>query len=464
MTVFAANRSTAPHRSDTSHKPLYLDLFQHNGEPRSKLAEEFLQTQLAAARQLAVDLPTSADGLAVWANRNVVAVGEQYRNYLAQRKAGGARHYFANKSQALFFLKMVAPTKLVDGAWLYGLLNYWQDMLIQPLIKTYLEELGEGDACKNHVAIYKKLLNAQGCEDWLGIDERYFQQGAIQLALAYNAEKFLPEIIGFNLGYEQLPLHLLITAYELAELGIDPYYFTLHITIDNLDSGHAKKAMQSVIELCAGQRYSADFYRRVVNGYQLNGLGEDTGSIIKSFNLDREVVALLTKKSDIGKYMHSDRCRIGGRTINDWLTQPHDIPKFLQVLEKSAWIRRHQNPIDSRFWQLIQGEQPQMFGVFTTYEQQVIYDWIAGDWLSEQKPKQFRAAVAAEHPAAVDSKDSECRSVTALSPLRGNYLGVSPSANKNAVMRQLIASMSPALHATPAGLNAARIYKDLLNS
>jgi hypothetical protein len=61
-----------------------------------------------------------------------------------------------------------------------------------------------------------------------------------------NAEKFLPEVIGFNLGYEQLPLHLLITAYELKELHIDPYYFTLHITVDNADSGHAKQAVDAV--------------------------------------------------------------------------------------------------------------------------------------------------------------------------------------------------------------------------
>ena len=70
-------------------------------------------------------------------------------------------------------------------------------------------------------------------------------QGLIQLALAYNSDQFLPELIGYNLGYEQLPLHLLITAYELNELGIDPYYFTLHVTVDNADSGHARKAWEA---------------------------------------------------------------------------------------------------------------------------------------------------------------------------------------------------------------------------
>jgi hypothetical protein len=61
-------------------------------------------------------------------------------------------------------------------------------------------------------------------------------------------------VIGYNLGYEQLPLHLLITSYELNELGIDPYYFTLHVTVDNAGSGHAHKAVQALRDLMARRR------------------------------------------------------------------------------------------------------------------------------------------------------------------------------------------------------------------
>ena len=115
----------------------------------------------------------------------------------------------------------MAPTKLVDGAWLYGLLQRWDDARFTALIQTYLEELGDGLPEKNHVVLYRKLLASQGCDDWRELDDEHFVQGAIQLALAEHAEQFLPEIIGFNLGYEQLPLHLLITSYELTELGVD---------------------------------------------------------------------------------------------------------------------------------------------------------------------------------------------------------------------------------------------------
>src|SRR5690606_1606471 len=120
----------------------------------------------------------------------------------------------------------------------------------------------------------------------------HFVQGAIQLALAEHAERFLPEIIGFNLGYEQLPLHLPITAYELTELGIDPYYFTLHVTVDNADSGHAKKAVQSLLDAWPQVADGAEFYRRVRAGYRLNELGASTVSVIGDFDLQREVLRI----------------------------------------------------------------------------------------------------------------------------------------------------------------------------
>jgi hypothetical protein len=34
---------------------------------------------------------------------------------------------------------------------------------------------------------------------------------------------------------------------------------------------------------------------------------------------------------------------------------------------------------NSRFWKLLQGERAEMFGVFSSYELQVIHDWIRGD-------------------------------------------------------------------------------------
>src|SRR5690606_39248043 len=96
-----------------------------------------------------------------------------------------------------------------------------------------------------------------------GLPDAHYEQGLIQLALGWNAQDFLPEIVGFNLAYEQLPLHLLISAYELNELGIDPYYFTLHITVDNTDTGHARRACQAAIDAAPRMHDGGEYWRRV---------------------------------------------------------------------------------------------------------------------------------------------------------------------------------------------------------
>src|SRR5687768_1310387 len=208
----------------------------------------YLARQLEAVMRFEADVPQDLDTLSSWIDANTRHVGLQYGQYLKSRKAGAGRHYFTNKSHALYFLKSVAPTKLVDGAWLYGLVRHWRDGRFSALIRIYLEELGEGIPEKNHVVIFRKLVALHGCDQWKKLSNTRYVQGAIQLSLAHHAADFLPETIGFNLGYEQLPLHLLICAYELNELGIDPYYFTLHITVDNAVSGHAKKALQGLFD------------------------------------------------------------------------------------------------------------------------------------------------------------------------------------------------------------------------
>ena len=43
--------------------------------------------------------------------------------------------------------------------------------------------------------------------------------------------------VGFNMAYENLPLHMAITVQELQELKPDLYYFILHVSIDSSHSG-----------------------------------------------------------------------------------------------------------------------------------------------------------------------------------------------------------------------------------
>lgn len=432
------------------------------------LARAFLKEQLDAASFLECDLPDDPESLASWLETNVSQVGEQYRRYREVRAQGAPRRYFANRAHAGYFLRAIAPTKLVDGAWLYGLLQHWSDARFLPLIRTYLEELGNGEAEKNHVVLYQRLLASVGGEDGEGLRDEHFIQGAIQLCLARLADDFLPEVVGFNLGYEQLPLHLLITAYELNELGIDPYYFTLHVTVDNAASGHARKAQQALAALLPSGQGRDAFWRRVRRGYRLNLLGASAESVAAEFDLNDEVVAILTRKSSVGQYLHSDYCRIDGLTVNQWLGDPERIPEFLAALERRGWIKRGRPAQESRFWRLIEGERAEMFGVFTEYETQVLHDWIAdqGDGSAtatragtgspegrtfRQQLRQRTAAADVEPKAAVHPP---VRSVE--ESLLETRLGSCP--DRESMMDELVSLLSPARHHRPDGLLATRLF------
>ncbi len=445
-------------------REIYFDLFHGPASARETgKAADFLHHQLVKAAHLDSDLPDKTDDLVAWMNASVEEVGKLYRAYLDERQAGKPRRYFRNKAHALYFLRGVAPTKLVDGAWLYGLLSRWQDARFLSLIQTYLEELGEGQPSKNHVVLYRKLLASQGCENWDDLSDEHFVQGAIQLALAYNADKFLPEVIGFNLGYEQLPLHLLITAYELKELGIDPYYFTLHITVDNADSGHARKAVDAIYSSMPRVGDSEEWMRRVRNGYNLNLLGSSTQSVIEEFDLEGELCAIFARKAVVGQYAHSDYRQIAGRSVNDWLSRPEETSRFISEMEKAGWFKRHQDPRNSRFWKMIQSDKAKMFGVFSPYEQQVIFDWIAGDvenvrpfstpFSSETKQRVLDSLQAANDENDASDFDAENRELE-------RQLANSDSAAE--MMATLISLISPANHHSAPGLKAIRLFNGLL--
>jgi hypothetical protein len=415
------------------------------------LAQSFLQEQLQLAAQLTDSLPEDPTTWHAWVAEHCADVARQYADYLQQRKAGGPRQFFRGKAQALYFLQAVAPTKLVDGAWLSGLLPRWQDPRFQGLLRTFLEELGEGNPAQNHVVIYRKLLAEHDLQDSSAIDDERYLQGAIQLALGICGTDYLPEVIGYNLGYEQLPLHLLISSYELSELGIDPYYFTLHVTIDNASTGHAQKAVQAALDLMPLEADRTEFLRRVSLGYRLNDLGQGSRAIIEGFDLERELLAMLERKCPFAQHMHSDYCRFEGQTVNQWLAAPEQLPGFLQALQNKGWIKRHEDPQASRFWQLIAGDGAAMFGVFNAYEKQLVHDWIAGDWTSSDQAKPVRRHSQTAAPIEGLEQDPDIQALNAA--LQGQ--------DALSQMAVLIPWLAPARHAHPAGLLATRRFIEL---
>jgi hypothetical protein len=429
-------------------------------------------------RDEACDLPDSPDALLQWQQGNLDRTGEAYQRYLAERKGGAPRRYFHSRAHALYFLRAVAPTKLVDGAWLYGLLPDSANPHFSDLLFTYVEELGDGDPGRNHVLLYRRLIEALGIVDWCEQPDDSYVQGALQLALAACTDALLPEVIGFNLGYEQLPLHLLITSYELDELGIDPTYFTLHVTVDNAAGGHAQRALRAAIANVPALADDGSFWSRVTDGYRLSNAGMGTTDAIAAFDIQRELVRVMDGRAAEGSAAHSDYCRIEGRTVNAWLQSPDGVAGFLAALERKGWLRRGDDPARSRFWKLLQGPGASMFGVFGDYEQQVIYDWIRGDAAADGAPfvRETDPAAAPAAPRAfrhvrrtaqagpalglADLAEADAGLDPDLTELR-QVLATGDAKEQGAVLRRLL---GPALHWAPAGLEATRHVSRMLRT
>ncbi|HCN73415.1 MAG TPA: hypothetical protein DIS96_17585 [Pusillimonas sp.] len=489
-TVSPTLPSAAPSDSpawQNSCRQLYFALLGESGSRVGQIDEStrcasraFLLEKLHVARTLDSDFPAESRLLPEVMHQAHEDTAHAYRRYLDERRAGSPRRYFSCRAHAMHFLRAVAPTKFVDGAWLYGLLSRWQDPRLASLIRIYLEELGCGVASQNHVVLYKQLLARYGCDHWENGPDAHFTQGAVQLALAHHADAFLPELIGFNLGYEQLPLHLPISAYELNELDIDPYYFTLHMTIDNASTGHARKALQSVLDCIPRMGDAAQFYRRVEDGYRLNLVGMGTPDAIASFDLEQELLRVLADKASIGAHLHSDYCLIGGKPVSQWLSPAGQIPEMLAALQATGWIRRGQSPEHSRFWRLLTDERAPMFGVFDGYEQQLLHDWIqadtsatstarptvrpgrhAPDGNDEQALAPMESGASIEqiiaHHAQGQVEPANCAEVDAL------FKQLEGVGTKSQALGILEGMLSPANHPTPAGLAATRLYADLFS-
>ncbi|MBA4327350.1 MAG: hypothetical protein C0428_03925 [Polaromonas sp.] len=457
----------------------HLLLQGHAGVSLKAAAAGFLDQQIAGVAGGACELPATPQELEAWMQTGAQSATAAYGHYLEQRQAGAPRRYFSNRAHALYFLRAVAPTKLVDGAWLYGLLKHWRNPRFADLLRTYVEELGDGAADKNHVVIYRALMARYGLESLDGLDDELYTQGVIQLALACSAEDYLPEVIGFNLGYEQLPLHLLISAYELNELGLDPYYFQLHVTVDNPDTGHAKRAVQAVLDNLPRLGDADDFWRRVRQGYQLSNAGVGSTDVIAGFDIEREVVRIFSHKSAAGHGAHSDYCRVAGRNINDWLARKEDIPEFLGALQKAGWIRRGAPVEESRFWGLLQGARAEMFGVFSPYELQLIHDWIRGD--ASQDGRAYTEAVGDTHTARrpsfrVAARLAATRGLSTFDVAGANDAQDLLDVDLQSLSQQLatldacgqgrllVQAMAPGQHWTPAGLLATRMFMQRVSS
>jgi len=416
------------------HKQLYYKL--HHLEHHPEILPECRELLLGLLSSTIADVAKephsgiltvehfSRNGLDEFLKAKDVDVTNRWEEYLTRRRAGGSREMLSDKEEAKWWLKQAAPVKYVDGAWLGHINKISTPFKYRKITKNawqvMSEELGDGDLAKNHVHVYRELMEdieaalpAADSEDFIHprhdlTEARCWKAAMAQLTISLFPHEFLPEALGFNMAYESLPLHLLKTVKELRELRLNPYYFELHISIDNADSGHAAMAMAAVtnyIELVAekeGQEAAHIAWKRVQAGYIL-AEGLPTTPESPSLKVQAEesfprtgteaaLIDIFAAKSFVAHKIHcNSRLKIGRRSLVDWL-EPNAFKEaqwqkeFLQDLSNcKPWVIKGDSEKSRLVKELLW--EGKMFGSFTEKEVEVVKAWIDELGSATQSPK-----------------------------------------------------------------------------
>ena len=216
MTTLPLSRSTQAASGGPSQQ-LYLLLRE---APDRAAATAYLQRRLAEAAALPAAWSGGLPELENWLELRGRNRAEEFRHYQQGRQEGAPRRHFATLAQARRFLCVQAPGLLAEGAWLHSALDHWRQPPYMPLVKLYLDYLGKGVPAANHVAQVRQVLAVQACATWQDLEDSGFVQGAIRLALASTGERYLPELLGYQLATPDQPAAQPSILLELAELGI----------------------------------------------------------------------------------------------------------------------------------------------------------------------------------------------------------------------------------------------------
>ncbi|MEC4749192.1 iron-containing redox enzyme family protein [Methylomicrobium sp. Wu6] len=185
-------------------------------------------------------------------------------------------------------IEQLAPSILTDGCWLQQVsrLRFTSYAAIGAfLYKIYDDETGNGIVAQNHPLIYRQLLDSLHIDLPPIHDQNFcrhpgfigsaFDIPVYLMAISQFPATFLPELLGLNMAIELSGLGgvYLRLAQELKFWGIDPKIVNVHITIDNLASGHAalaKNAIQHYLDQIGasqGDTTKDAHWRRIYAGY-----------------------------------------------------------------------------------------------------------------------------------------------------------------------------------------------------
>lgn len=217
---------------------------------------------------------------------------EQFIETIYQHGIKGYQEFKAparlSKATYVWAIEQLAPTILVDGCWLQGVsqLQFTPYRAVGDVLqKIYSDEMGNGDVLKNHPCIYRRLLASLTIELPLVhsrdfCEHRDFLNSAFDVpvfltALSLCGNRFLPELLGVNLAIELSGLgkQYMTLRDELKYWQIDSTIVDVHISIDNVATGHTALAREAIalyldqVQMMQGSEVMNQHWRRIYQGY-----------------------------------------------------------------------------------------------------------------------------------------------------------------------------------------------------
>ncbi len=185
-------------------------------------------------------------------------------------------------------IEQIAPMILIDGCWLQNSLALQNSHpeICEILFSIYCDEIGSGQQEHNHPYIFQQLLESLSIKvppayspEFIkhpGFIHSTFDLPVYMLSLSSCSVEFLPELLGLNMAIELSGLgkDYKRLVEEWNYWGIDPTIANIHISIDNVASGHtflAKKAIQlymdDLFQRTANHTICDYHWRRIYSGY-----------------------------------------------------------------------------------------------------------------------------------------------------------------------------------------------------
>lgn len=304
-------------------------------------------------------------------------------------------------------LRNFAPFNLTDGAWLQRIAGAGTSTDIESLLfSIWSDEVGNGDPTKNHSNVYKTLLDSLNVEmpsetsrpfvEQEDLFDSAFTNPTFQLAVSQFPKTFFPQLIGMTLYIEWESTPALAPMVKILERrDINPQFYSLHVAIDNVSSGHGAIAKQTVaryldgIRQSSGEREVQEQWKRIWIGYVTFATTGTLGEYLAKYfasevqktprkRAQDKMIALIKKKAPFASTIHDGKS-VKNKLINQWFSNPQG---FVEALENSSYVEPG-NASNSQFMRLLTFDGP-MYKIFTEAEIEIIKEWILT--LKEQPP------------------------------------------------------------------------------